>query len=98
MQGAINLDVIAGNGVNVLGDARALPFGPGTMDRVVAERLPSLLGANPAVAGEIYRVLKTGGTGQLTSLSGFGPGAVQVFEQAGFRSVQGSGGILRLVK
>jgi hypothetical protein len=98
LEGAINLDIVAGNGVDVVGDARALPFDPETIHRVVAERLPSLLGADPKVATEIYRVLVPGGSARLTSLSGFGPGAVQAFKQAGFRSVQATGTILNLVK
>src|SRR6185436_20770520 len=57
LAGAVNLDVMPGRGVNVIGDARALPFADHTFDRVVAERLPSLLGTDPRVAGEVYRVL-----------------------------------------
>jgi RHS repeat-associated protein len=96
--GAVNLDIFAGRGVNVIGDARALPFEAGSFGRVVAQRIPSMLASDPRVASEIFRVLANGGTAQLTSVTPFGPGVIQTFIDAGFSSVQANGGLLNLVK
>jgi hypothetical protein len=95
---AINLDIRRGKGVDVIGDARALPFASGSMNRVVARNLPSMLGADSKMASEIFRVLGPGGTVQLGSASRFGPAAQQAFEGAGFRSVEIRGLVLTATK
>ncbi len=63
LPGAVNVDRLASRSVNVVADAKALPFGRNTFDRVVA--------INPAdasnkffnpLAGDVASILKPGGT------------------------------------
>jgi hypothetical protein len=86
--GAINLDVMPAKGVDVVADARNLPLRSESIDKVVADALPSMVGANPRTAIEAFRVLRPGGTVMLHSNTQFGPSAIDSFRAAGFLDVR----------
>jgi RHS repeat-associated protein len=99
---AINMDIVPGKGVDVLADvlAKHLPFKSGSIDKVMAEALPShLIGRyGEKVAENIYEVLKPGGTVFLTSRTHFHESARQIFLDAGFTEVNVRDGVLTAIK
>jgi hypothetical protein len=88
--GAINLDIDeASNGLDLVADALHAPFAPGSFDRIRAMRLPGPLVAmdDYRLVREIHRLLRVGGTVDLSSISGFSPVTRDVFERVGFDDV-----------
>ena len=102
IEGAINLDIVSGKGVDVLADvlAKHLPFKSESIDKIVAQALPSpLIGMRgEKVAENMYDVLKPGGTVFLTSRTHFHESARQIFLDAGFTEVTVQGGVLKATK
>jgi SAM-dependent methyltransferase len=58
---AVNLEVRAGTGVDVVGDGHELPFLDGSMDAVVAQAVLEHVENPRAVVAEAMRVLRPGG-------------------------------------
>jgi hypothetical protein len=100
-RGAINLDIEAHRGVDVIADARRMPFKDALFGSIVATKLPGPLAGSPEFVAELYRVLQEGGTIELHSITGFGTLTLEEFRRAGFRDItveQSSGFTLRARK
>ncbi|MER7335701.1 MULTISPECIES: class I SAM-dependent methyltransferase [unclassified Micromonospora] len=86
MPGAVNADIAAKPGVDVVADANALPFKNGTFDEVHAM---NPYGYNP-VNAETARVMKPGGILKVTAVmkkNKYGRASAQQVEDAGFEVV-----------
>jgi SAM-dependent methyltransferase len=59
--GIINLDMYPFKNVDIVADARSLPFKDGSVDMIIAESLLEHVFDSERVIGEIQRVLKPGG-------------------------------------
>jgi pilus assembly protein Flp/PilA len=73
-------------------DMTHMPIEPGSVDEVIGNKVPSQFDFPDKVAAEAHRVLQSGGTIRINSVTGGAQRWVQVLEDAGFTNVRVEGG------
>lgn len=101
LPGAINVNTMDGlmrgpaalEGKPVLrADMTKMPIEPGSVDDIIGNKVPSQFDFPDKVAAEAHRVLKSGGTIRINSVTGGAQRWVKVLEDAGFTNVRVEGG------